>query len=70
MTRYIEEDALLNVLNSQDLADWLDKQDEYTPAAIVEHALKELPPADVAPIRHGNWIAVSTYDAFGGDEVM
>ena len=57
MTRLFDAEALLDALNSQDLADWLEKQDEYTPASIVEHALETLPTADVAPVRHGKWIS-------------
>ncbi|MBR2096584.1 MAG: hypothetical protein IJ907_01890 [Prevotella sp.] len=50
MRRYVKVDELLDALNSQDLAEWLDKQDEYTPADIVEHALETLSTADAVPV--------------------
>lgn len=48
--RLIDADALIDALNSQDLADWLSEQDEYSPASIVEHALETLPIADAEPV--------------------
>lgn len=60
MVRLIDADELIDVLNSQDLADWLSEQEEYTPASIVEHALETLPTVDAEPVRHGKWIFGTT----------
>lgn len=51
--RLINADALINALNSQDLADWLSEQDEYTPASVVKHALETLHTVDAIPVE---WI--------------
>ena len=46
MTEYIEREAALEIINSLNIASAL-----YAGRKIIN-----LPPADVAPVRHGRWI--------------
>lgn len=50
MTDYIKRDDAIKAFDPQQRQDW------YTPW-IVE-TLKDLPSADVAPVRHGRWVVI------------
>ena len=51
MSDYINREDTIKAFDPNQRRDW------YTPW-IVE-TLKDLPPADVAPVRHGHWIKIS-----------
>ena len=50
MAEYIEREAALEIINSLNIASAL-----YAGRKIIN-----LPPADVAPVRHGRWLCVDT----------
>lgn len=69
MSDYIKredaKDAVINVVGWESIARYVDemskhfctKDNEYYDALIdAEDAIDDLPPADVAPVRHGRWI--------------
>ena len=68
MTDYIKredaKDAVINVVGRESIANYVDemskhfctKDNEYYDALMdAEDAIDDLPPADVAPVRHGRW---------------
>ena len=57
MAEYIEREAALEIINSLNIASAL-----YAGRKIIN-----LPPADVAPVRHGRWEWCKDYD---GDSIL
>jgi hypothetical protein len=51
MSDYIKREDAIEAFDPQQRRDW------YTPWIVEE--LKDLPSADVAPVRHGHWIKIS-----------
>ena len=71
MSDYIKKedakDAVINVVGWESIANYLDemskhfctKDNDYYDALMdAEDAIDDLPPADVAPVRHGMWVDV------------
>ena len=74
MSDYIKredaKDAVINVVGWESIANYVDemskhfctKDNEYYDALIdAEDAIDDLPPADVAPVRHGHWQITDAY---------
>ena len=64
MSRYIDADALIAKMPTV-----MDMQDTYLPIHFKEWLIDTAPSIDIEPKR-GEWIAVSSYDAFGGSEEL
>ena len=54
MKEYVEREALINLIeeNSETKFDWSESVD----IDILRPAIKDIPAADVAPVKHGEWV--------------
>lgn len=53
MSRYIDADELLELYDIDDLEEDVDWK---IPIEVVKQNIKDIPSADVEPVRHGHWI--------------
>lgn len=60
---YIEREALLSKFNIDDM---MNVNGNLILLNDARKAIKDAPPADVAPVRHGRWITKQEKDTFAG----